>query len=162
MFRRSGHRFADKNMRHSIMSRCYPRGEEHETAKVIPPQLPGDGARRRRGRRRQPHHHKGPVRAGLGPDRDRAPLRPDRRHLVVGVLARQVRQSGDRGDQQGRRHRRPQGRAGDRGHRVQSGAGRAQAAQLDPARQCRVHRRLGAFRRDAGGAADREQLKTPY
>ena len=35
------------------------------------------------------------------------------------------------------------------------GTGRAQAAQPDPARQRRVHRRLGAFRRDAGGAADR-------
>ena len=63
--------------------------------------------------------------------------------------------------QQGRRHRRPQGRAGDRGHRVEPGARRAQAAQPDPTRQCRVHRRLGAFRRDAGGAADRDRAQDP-
>ena len=56
---------------------------------------------------------------------------------------------------QGRRHRRPQGRAGDRGHRIQSGARRPQAAQPDSAHQRRVRRRLGAFRRDARGDPDR-------
>ena len=39
------------------------------------------------------------------------------------------------------------------------GARRPQAAQPDPARQCRVHRRLGAFRRHAGGAADRHRAQ---
>ena len=41
------------------------------------------------GRHREPHHHQGPVRPGVGADRDRAPLRPHRRDLVVGLLARQ-------------------------------------------------------------------------
>ena len=128
--------------------------------KVIAPQLPRNRAQgRRAGRHRQPDHHQGPVRAGVRTDRDRPPLRPDRRHLVVGLLARQVRQGRGRDHQQGRRHRRPQGRARDRGHRIQPGAGRPQAAQPDPARQRRVHRRLGAFRRHAGGAADRHRAQ---
>ena len=46
-----------------------------------------------------------------GPDRDRSPLRSDRRDLVVGLLARQGGQGRGRHHQQGRRHRRPQGRA---------------------------------------------------
>ena len=36
---------------------------------------------------------------------------------------------------------------------------RPQAAQPDSARQCRVHRRVGAFRRDARGAPDRHRAQ---
>src|ERR1700736_4541482 len=39
--------------------------------------------------------------------------------------------------------------------------GAAQAAQSDPARQRRVHRGLGAFRRDAGGVAHRLRAEDP-
>src|SRR5262245_35464681 len=49
MFRRSGHRFADKNIRHSKMHRACPdsNGTGHALAKRAPFQAPGDLATRK-------------------------------------------------------------------------------------------------------------------
>ena len=124
------------------------------------PQLPRMRAGgRRRGRHRQSHHHARRVRASLRSDRDRASLRSDRRDIVVGRVARQGCQGCGGPHQPGRRHCRAQGRTGDRRYRIQSGQRRAQAAQPDPAHQRRIHRRLGSFRRDAGGDSDRDRTE---
>ncbi len=118
-------------------------------------------ARRRHRRHRQPHHHQGSARAGAPARSSSAITATSPASSRPGASGTTRRQSGGRYHQQGRRHRRAQGRAGDRGYRVESRSWRTQAAQPDPARQRRVHRRLGAFRRDAGGAADRVRAEDP-
>ena len=106
-------------------------------------------------RNRQSDHHEGCLRAGIGADRHRPSLRSHRRDLVVGLLARQGREGGGRHHQSGRRHRRPQGRTGDRRYRIQSGHRRAQAAQPHSALERGVRGRIGAFGRHARGDPDR-------
>ena len=79
--------------------------------------------------------------------------------IVVGCVARQGSQGRGGPDQPGGWDRRAQGGTGDRGYRIESGEWCAQAAQPDPAHQCRIHRRLGSFRRDAGGDPDRDRTQ---